>query len=254
MSEAQELLRLQELDLSLLRSKTALAKLPQKEQLQTVRLAIKKCDSKFLRLRGLVRDLEHALRDNRGEKSRFEGFVSEAKQQTQEAGSEYRRLQSLEQQLSYLAKQIEKLDFSYRALREDYLKQHAALTRLEAMLKELKARERELCESGAKKAQEISDTIALAQSEIKALKKTLSPELLARYSAAQKNFKGLAVEKLEHNRPSICRVVLRTRDFSQLKRVKDTDPITTCPYCQRILVLEQNQSQPAQEELTKDKA
>ena len=54
--------------------------------------------------------------------------------------------------------------------------------------------------------------------------------------AAAKRFGGLAVEKLEGNVPSVCRVKLQPSLFSDLKHAGS---IAECPYCHRLLVTEE---------------
>ena len=61
----------------------------------------------------------------------------------------------------------------------------------------------------------------------------LAPELLERYEAARKRFKGLAVERLRGNVPSVCRVKLQPSHFHDLSQGEE---ITECPYCHRILI------------------
>ena len=65
---------------------------------------------------------------------------------------------------------------------------------------------------------------------------TLDEDTLARYDAAAKRFGGLAVEKLEGNVPSVCRVKLQPSLFSDLKHAGS---IAECPYCHRLLVTEE---------------
>ena len=57
--------------------------------------------------------------------------------------------------------------------------------------------------------------------------------LLERYEAARRRFKGLAVERLRGNVPSVCRVSLQPSQFHDLAQ---GDEITECPYCHRILI------------------
>ena len=62
---------------------------------------------------------------------------------------------------------------------------------------------------------------------------SLSGALLERYEAARKRFKGLCVERLHGNVPSVCRVKLQPSSFHDLAQGEE---ITECPYCHRILI------------------
>ena len=59
----------------------------------------------------------------------------------------------------------------------------------------------------------------------------LSEDTLTTYENARKRFKGLAVEYLDGNTPSICRVTLQPSSFHDLAHGPN---ITECPYCHRI--------------------
>ena len=61
----------------------------------------------------------------------------------------------------------------------------------------------------------------------------LEAGLLERYESARKRFKGLAVERLRGNVPSVCRVKLQPSQFHDLAHGEE---ITECPYCHRILI------------------
>ena len=61
----------------------------------------------------------------------------------------------------------------------------------------------------------------------------ISAETLERYEAARKRFKGLAVEHLVGNVPSVCRVKLQPSSFYDLQHSTE---IAECPYCHRMLI------------------
>ena len=64
----------------------------------------------------------------------------------------------------------------------------------------------------------------------------ISPEVMTTYEATRKRFKGLAVERLVGNIPSICRVKLQPALFHDLSC---GPAITECPYCHRMIVTEE---------------
>ncbi len=61
----------------------------------------------------------------------------------------------------------------------------------------------------------------------------VAPEHLETYEGARKRFGGLAVETLNGNVPSICRVKLQPSLFHDLSHGPE---ITECPYCHRMLI------------------
>ena len=62
----------------------------------------------------------------------------------------------------------------------------------------------------------------------------LDSSLAKAYEKASKQFGHLAVEKLEGNVPSICRMSLQSSSMSDLRHA---DEVTECPYCHRLMVI-----------------
>ena len=56
------------------------------------------------------------------------------------------------------------------------------------------------------------------------------------YAVASKQFRGLGVEELEGSTPSLCRMALTEASLNEVKRTKG---VTTCPYCHRILIVDE---------------
>lgn len=231
MSEASALLELQDLDLLYSKLATKAENLPQKEQIAQLRAAAKDLASKTNKIVGERKDLETELDELNVHRKYLADKVTEVQNTTT---SNYRETQDLETSLSTLAKKIEKVDFESNAL----------LERL-TLVEKAEANARSAAQQLADKEQDTVLSYKLALENIKKevqdciikrdqAAKQLSPELLENYVAARKRFKGAAVEKLEGNRPSACRVSLQTSSYTELKR--SGKEITTCPYCKRILV------------------
>ena len=54
-------------------------------------------------------------------------------------------------------------------------------------------------------------------------------------TSAAKQFRGLAVETIQGNIPTICHTALQASSMSDLNH--DGSEIAHCPYCHRLLVL-----------------
>ena len=139
----------------------------------------------------------------------------------------------IEQQLTSLAKHIEKAEYTLVPLRE-------RLERLERAEKNAQLTEARLAEERSATEASLAEDSAALRAEIFALSKrrdeaaaSISADLLARYETARKRFKGLGVEVLRGNVPSVCRVKLQPSSFHDLSRGPE---VAECPYCRRILI------------------
>lgn len=235
MSETDALLRLQEVDLELLRRRTALAKLPQLAQIQKIRSAAKKLVGELNHVVGVRKDLELELGDNEFYKEQAEDQVTATQEQVAEVGSDYRALKDLETSLSNLAKRLEKLDFERKGLLQKLEEARAQEAQVKQVAARLQAELKTQVDSFKVASEEINEIIDKLEFEREGLAAQISPELQLRYQAAQERFGGLAVETLQGNKGSICRVTLQPSSYHDL--MAQRTGITECPYCHRILVV-----------------
>ena len=77
--------------------------------------------------------------------------------------------------------------------------------------------------------------IDAAIKERTALAATLPTDVLTDYERLLKQFRGLAVETIKGNIPTVCHTALQASSMSDLNH--DGSEITHCPYCHRLLVL-----------------
>ncbi len=236
MGESASLLRLQEIDVELMRRDRELKELPQRERIEMARAAAKKLAAQTSKLVGSRKDLERDIADNQAERASVEESVTKTQEGLEESQTDHRALRDYEKKLTDLAKRLEKLDFDRAALEE---KLEAALEN-EQRAAELK--ERITTEEQAQLAAYKSEIARIAKvvEELKAERERLTAgmdeRLLARYDAACKRFKGIGVETLTGNKPSVCRVALQP---SQVSDLRGSDEISECPYCHRMLVIEE---------------
>ena len=234
MSEATSLLRLQEIDLSLMRLRKAADQLPQRAKVAAARAASKKVASELTKIVGQRKDVEIDLADLDERKERLTAKVSEVQGDAPSA-SDHRAAQDLENSLSSLAKKLEKVDFDSERLLEQLETIERAERNARSLADRLAAEEQAQTKAWREAAADITRQAGELKDERERVAGAISPELMATYEAASKRFGGLAVETLEGNRPSACRVALQPSSFSDIRR--SSSDITTCPYCRRILVV-----------------
>lgn len=234
MNEAQALQRLQEIDLSLIRLRAEVHKRPEVKRLEAIPLARKKIERDRISITGQRKDAELELKDNEDMQQRLKKREDELKEEANQNGHTHRQIQVLEEQLSNLAKRREKLAFTHKPLQENLEKLLDAEENSGELVERLEAEEITLKKSFTDATQEITGKTKDLVEERTRVLTHLSPEMQQEYEKVYEHFKGLAVETLHGNRPSICRVSLQPSDYADIQKVA---PITRCPYCHRILIV-----------------
>ena len=233
MSVADTLVRLQEVDLELLKHASTLSAMPQRKRLQTIELAARKVATELKGIVGQRKDAETEIADVEQALAHYREKTVEVQGAADAGEHTHREIRDFEQQLTSLAKRIEKSEYTLHPLREQ-------LERLERAEKNARATAERLDAERAATETALAEGSSSLRAEIVRLSRErddlagrLAPELLERYEAARKRFKGLAVERLVGNVPSVCRVKLQPSQFHDLSQGEE---ITECPYCHRILI------------------
>lgn len=238
MSEAANLLRLQEIDLELTRIRNTAESLPQRAKVSAAQAAKKQVQAKLNKIVGERKDLETDLNDLEVHKKFLENKVSEVQGLE---NTDFRSTKDIEYSLSSLAKKLEKNKFDSDAVTERLEKVESAENNARALLNRLDNEEQEQIASFKQALAQLKARIEDLGAERKEVVGSLSKETLSTYEVAAKRFSGLAVEKLEGNCPSICRVKLQTSSYTDIRNSKAD--ICTCPYCKRMLVVSSDSSE-----------
>lgn len=234
MSESQALLRLQEIDLQLMRDSHALRQMPQQKRLAALAQAKKKLKSELQKIVGQRKDAQMELDDNEERHIRLLQIMDEVREKAQESG--YREVGDIESQLTSLAKKVEKLEFAHGELQASLGKLEKAEANARALGDRLDSEGEELEASYKRDSADIMARVRELARERKAVLAQLSPQTARTYDEKSRRFGGLAVERLQGNVPSVCRVKLQPSQYGDLRRAGE--PIAECPYCHRMLVVE----------------
>ena len=181
---------------------------------------------------GVKKDVEIDISDLNEQRAHYV-LKTEEVSAAVETATNHRALRDFDQQLSSLAKNIEKCDFKLATKAEELEKcKKAYQTAQDLQVKLMKERE--------SLSQSLEIDSAALRAEIVELSKSreelvaqISSDTLERYEAARKRFKVLAVEHLVGNVPSVCRVKLQPSSFHDLQHSSE---IAECPYCHRMLI------------------
>lgn len=235
MRDHEALIRLQEIDLTLMRISARLKAMPQEQRLEVVKRSERKLQSELSRIVGQRKDSEMELEETDEERSR----LLEAQQQVRQAAlaeTNHRQIKGYEERLSSLAKKLEKLSHDKSEKIQFVEKLRRAESNAHALLERLDIQRRGLVASKERDSSDLMDRAAKLAKERKELLGALDERTQESYERAMRRFGGLAVEVLSGNMPSTCRVRLQA---SQLATALSQGPITECPYCHRILVIEE---------------
>ncbi len=234
MTEAQSLLRLQEIDLELIRLRKTVESHPARKRLASAEAAQRKVASQLSKIVGARKDVEIEIEDNTASRHKMETLVGECQEKSVQEDLDYKGVKALEQQLSALAKQMEKLAFQRRGLDEKLERAMTAEKNAHDLAAKIEAEKRSIALELKEDLGTVRERVQQLSGEREQITSQLSPEMLTRYDEAAKRFHGLAVEKLDGNKPSVCRVALQPSSYHD---IQSGDDVTTCPYCRRILVV-----------------
>ncbi|MCI6548698.1 MAG: C4-type zinc ribbon domain-containing protein [Coriobacteriaceae bacterium] len=235
MTEAQALVRLQEIDLDMLRLASTLAAMPQQKKMQAIARARRKVQGELTKIFAQRKDLETYVSENQEDLEHYRARTEEVRAEASSGSHGYRQIQDYEAHLTGLAKKIEKLEHNRARLDEELervrrAEGNASLT-LERLDEEDAAQKKSFETDGA----QIRRRIVELDEERKAVVAQVSAEHTSAYEDSRKRFKGLAVERLVGNVPSVCRVKLQPAAFHDLTH---GDDVAECPYCHRILIVD----------------
>ncbi|MDO4436690.1 MAG: C4-type zinc ribbon domain-containing protein [Coriobacteriaceae bacterium] len=232
-----DLISLQQTDLDLVRVKQELQSMPIIAELAKKRTSYTKLKAEATRILAQRKDAQTALDDIDAGTQRCHREIAEAKAQPIDP-SDYRQVQDLEEKLGLLAKHLDKLAFDrpnkVQALEEIQEKE----TKLLAYIKRFE--ESIVADTKAARAQaaELQASIDELQRRREHLLGKLPEDVRATYERGLKRFKGLCVERIEGNVPTVCRTALQPASMDMLKHA---DQIAECPYCHRIIVVSEGE-------------
>ncbi len=235
MTQSQLLLRLQDVDLELMRAERVLQSKMQLKKMEQFDRAERKLEKNALKVRVLRKDLEIELEDNREEAEKIRKIVAEVQENfTQKEKTEH-SVRELQAHLTHLAKRLEKLEFQSKGLKEKLEQAKAAEKNADLLNEKLAAEKAALQARIDDDSAEIRAVMDKLNEERKEIVEQIKPELLEEYNRCSKKYGGLAVEQLKSNKPSICNVKLQPSIYHDV--ITSDKEVIECPYCKRMLVV-----------------
>ncbi len=235
MSQSQLLLRLQEVDLELMRADRVLQAKMQLKKMEQFERAERKLAKNALKVRVLRKDLEIELEDNCAEVEKLRAIVAEVQQNFAQKEESERSVRELQAHLTHLAKRIEKLEFQSKGLTEKLEQARAAEKNADLLTEKLAAEKAALQARIDEDSAEIRQVMDKLNEERSQIISKLDASLVDEYEHCSKKYGGLAVETLKANKPSICNVKLQPSLYHDV--MTSEKDIIECPYCKRMLVV-----------------
>lgn len=236
MSLGSDLIKLQETDLELAKLGKQLGSLPIIDELAKKRAALTKLRAEATRLLAVRKDAQIAVDDlDEGERACHEAAAAQARPVDP---SDYRAMRDLEEELSNLAKRLERIEFDRPEAREALAAAEERERKLADYIKRFEAAIVEDTRSARDQASAIQaeiDELSLRRSHLFG---RLPKDVQGLYERSSKRFKGLCVERIQGNVPTVCRTALQPASMDALRHATD---YAECPYCHRIIVVNEQE-------------
>lgn len=237
MALGSDLLKLQDVDLEIVRLDKELNNLPIIVELAKKRASYAKLKAEATKLLAQRKDAEIAVADLDEAETACHEAVAAAQGRQLDAG-DYRQVQDLEVELSLLAKRLDKIAYDRPTALEELERAQEKEAQLNDYIKRFEAGIISDTKTAREQATALQDRIAELKATRERLAGHLPVDVLERFERASVRFKGLGVERLQGHVPSACRTALQPASMDQLRHASD---IAECPYCHRILVLNEGE-------------
>ena len=234
MTTGDTLLELQDIDLALMRNKNTLDTMPGVRELAKKRAQYRALRAEAQKILGARKDIEIEIADLEARRTRTEDLVTETQAGAQNL-TDYRAVQDFETRLSDLGKELDKIDFALAKKRPELEEAQKQERKVLAYMKKFESAFKAETAQVREHAGDLLSERERLEKRRADLAGALPADIVERYDRAREQFKGLAVEKLVGNHPTVCRIALQPSSMGDLKHA---GTITECPYCHRMLVLE----------------
>lgn len=229
------LLKLQHIDLEILRANKRLEELPQRKAILEARTKRKAVEQKRAQLDALRADVERRLSDVGEEDAALAEKQRRAQAEIDEARDDYRSVEARSKELDGFARRRDELEARLSAIGEELEKVEGVQAQVARMLSDLDAEERAATESFVREGGALKDALFRNEAERASLASSLPKELLASYEKIAARTGGVAVGRLQGGSCGACRMAI---EGGRLIDMKGQGNVGVCPQCGRLLVLE----------------
>ncbi|MDR0501332.1 MAG: hypothetical protein LBG97_08870 [Coriobacteriales bacterium] len=231
---AQILRELADADIALLQLNSRLEALTQPKEI----LAVRKKNAEFLdklaQVTKLQKQTEREIALLQDEVAHTQTKSNEA-QQHLNGSTNYKETTALTADIQSLQKRISKLEDDELILMEKLDKINSVETQASAAIEKLGAQEQKLTKEYQEQSGVIKAAIAARQQSREQLLAALPLAIAQRYEKARVAKGGIGAAHLEGEHCSACRVGFTQGQLIKLRDEVNTDSVTECPHCHRLL-------------------
>ena len=228
------LLRMQQIDLALMKAKKKLEELPQRATILAARQKKRTIEQK----RDQVAEMRARAEGMAAKLEAEDAELAEKQRRVQEAidGSlgNYRNVEAHTKELNGFAKRRNALEVELTRLGEELAKIEGVQSQVSQALAEVDKQEAAAIVSFQREGGALQAEIARMSADREGMSAELSPELRDTYNRTASRTGGVAVGLLTEGRCGVCRTVI---DGGRLIDLKAEAPLGTCPHCKRLLVV-----------------
>ena len=228
------LLRMQQIDLDLMKAKKKLEELPQRATILAARQKKRTIEQKRDQLAEMRAQAEAKASKLEAE----DAELAEKQRRVQEAidGSrgDYRNVEAHSKELGGFAKRRNTLEGELTKLGEELAKIEGVQGQVSRARAELEKQEASAIASFQREGSALQSDIARMSADREGMSADLSADLREAYHRTAARTGGVAVGLLTEGRCGVCRTVI---DGGRLIDLKAEAPLGTCPHCKRLLVV-----------------
>ena len=229
------LLRMQQIDLDLMKAKKKLEELPQRATILAARQKKRTIEQKRDQLAEMRAQAEAKASKLEAE----DAELAEKQRRVQEAidGSrgDYRNVEAHSKELGGFAKRRNTLEADLTAVGDELAKIEGVQAQVASALESLERQEAEATAAFVKEGGALKDALARIEAERAMLASSLPADLLDAYKKTAARTGGVAVGRLQGSNCGVCRMAI---EGGRLIDMKGQGNVAPCPQCGRLLILE----------------
>ena len=229
------LLSLQETDLELLRAQKKLDELPQRKMILALREKKAAIETKRAQVAEMKKDIDLSISLLNDEDERLVLKQDAIQVKINDAKGDYRSIESFTRELGGVGKRRNTLESEKAPLDEKLSQIQQILNQATDAYNKLLNQETEVVASFKQEGGALTNQVARLQAEHEKAIKVLGSPLAETYEKILKRQGGIAVARLAGNLCSVCRSEL---EEGKLLKVKGEAPLSECPFCKRLMVVE----------------
>ena len=229
------LLQLQECDKGIMKAKRQREELPQRMRMATVKKKQAEFQEKADQVAALIEKTQEELRKVEVEDESLADKQKRAQELIDAAGSDFRSVESHSKEMGGFTKRRETLSEKHDDLNARLSQAHAIKDKIDGGLKRLEGEAEAVRASFAEDDGKLAEQLRSIEEKRAGIADQLDSEVLKIYEKTALRTGGVAIGRLEEDMCGVCRSAI---EGGRLIELKASAPLSVCPYCKRLLVVE----------------